>query len=357
MATTIPIANLYYLLAYAWDHKLSEAEVVAVDADSCPDLNNLFAKILATAAHHLVRRGLDRSYVPFEEETPRIRGRIDFSASEKNQTRTRGKLVCIYDELSADVLHNRIVKSSLRLLRNDVRVHPESRKRLGQALEAFHEVVDARVSAHDFHRVQLHRNNRAYRFLLHLCELIHASLLPDKTADGSRRFRDFTRDETIMAKVFEDFVRNFATRHIPEATVSAMHIHWRASDAGDGALAMLPRMITDVTISWPDRKLILDCKYYRDALVSRYDALRFRSGNLYQLNAYLTNKSAEPGWEDVEGMLLYPSNGYALNRRFTLHGRHRVAVATLDLNQPWPDVARDLSDLLAGDPVLTPLPS
>ena len=59
----------------------------------------------------------------------------------------------------------------------------------------------------------------------------------------------------------------------------------------------------------PDRKLILDCKYYQEALVSRYDALRFRSGNLYQLNAYLTNKAVEPGWENVEGMLLYPSNG------------------------------------------------
>ena len=356
MATTIPIANLYYLLAYAWDHRLSEAEVVAVDAASCPDLNNLFAKILAATTHHLDRRGLDRRYVPFEEETPRIRGRIDFSASEKNQTRTRGKLVCVFDELSADVLHNRIVKACIRLLRNDPRVHQESRKRLGQALDAFHEVTDIRVSAHDFHRVQLHRNNRAYRFLLHVCELIHASLLPDKTPDGSRRFRDFTRDERIMAKVFEDFVRNFATRHIPEAAVSAMHIHWQASEMGESARAMLPRMITDVTVAWPDRKLILDCKYYQEALVARYDALKFRSGNLYQLNAYLTNKAVDPGWEDVEGMLLYPSNGYALNHRFTLHGRHRVAIATLDLQQPWPDIARDLSELLAGKPSPTPLP-
>ena len=52
---------------------------------------------------------------------------------------------------------------------------------------------------------------------------------------------------------------------------------------------MLPRMITDVTVAWPDRKLILDCKYYQEALVSRFDALRFRCGNLYQLNPYLTN--------------------------------------------------------------------
>jgi 5-methylcytosine-specific restriction enzyme subunit McrC len=342
MATTIPITNLYYLLAYAWDHKLSEAELVSINADLCPDLNNLFAKILAASTHHLVRRGLDRSYVPFEEETSRIRGRIDFSASEKIQSRTRGKLVCIYDELSPDVLHNQIVKATLRVLRNDPRVHPDCRKRLAQSLEAFHEVGDLRITPRHFHRIQLHRNNRAYRFILHLCELIHASLLPEKSQDGSRRFRDFTRDEKIMAKVFEDFVRNFANRHLPDATVSAMHIGWRASDLGEGTSAMLPRMITDVTVAWPDRKLILDCKYYQEALVTRYDAIRFRSGNLYQLNAYLTNKAIDSGWENVEGMLLYPSNGHSFDHAFKLHGRHRIRVSTLDLQQPWPVIETEL---------------
>ena len=346
MATTIPITNLYYLLAYAWDHKLSEAELVTINADACPDLNNLFAKILANATHQLVRRGLDRSYVPFEEETPRIRGRIDFSASEKIQSRTRGKLVCIYDELCPDVLHNRIVKATLRVLRNDPRVHKNSRKGLAQSVEAFHEVGELRVTPRHFHRVQLHRNNRAYRFILHLCELIHASLLPDKSQDGSRRFRDFTRDEKIMAKIFEDFVRNFASRHLAGPEVSAMHIDWRASEYGESTFAILPRMITDVTVAWADRKLILDCKYYKEALVSRYDALRFRSENLYQLNAYVTNKAIEPGWENVEGVLLYPSNGYDFDHTFTLHDKHRIRVVTLDLKNAWQQIQSNLLMLL-----------
>ena len=345
MATVIPIANLYYLLSYAWDHRLSEAEMVSVDADSCPDLNNLFARVLAAATNRLLRGGLDRSYLSMEEETPRIRGRIDFSASEKNQTRSRGKLVCTYDELSPDVLHNRIVKATLRLLVRDTAVKLETRRALRKALDGFAEVRDLRVTTHHFHRVQLHRNNRSYRFLLNLCELIHGSLLPNKSAGAPKRFRDFTRDEKRMAKVFEDFVRNFARRHLNNAVVSAMHIDWLASDLRDGTRAALPRMITDVTVSWPDRKLILDCKYYQEALVSHYDALRFRSGNLYQLNAYLTNKAAEPGWEEVEGMLLYPSNGYHLDHCFTLHGRHRVSIRTIDLQQRWTEVEANLLEL------------
>lgn len=348
MATEIPISNLYYLLAYAWDHKLSEAELASIDADLCPDLNNLFAKILTTATHHLIRRGLDRSYVPFEEETSRIRGRIGFSAGEKTQSRTRGKLVCTYDELSPNVLHNQIVKATLRVLRNDPRVSKDSRKRLAHSLEAFQEVGDLRVTLSHFHQVQLHRNNRAYRFILHLCELIHASLLPEKAQDGSRRFMDFTRDEKIMAKVFEDYVRNFANRHLPEATVSAMHIGWRATEFNPATSAMLPRMATDVTVAWPHRKLILDCKYYQEALAYHFDALKFRSGNLYQLNAYLTNQAAVPGWETVEGMLLYPTNGYTLDHCFTLHNRNVVRMATIDLSQQWQAIEQKLLGLLTG---------
>ena len=157
-----------------------------------------------------------------------------------------------------------------------------------------------------------------------------------------------------MAKIFEDFVRNFASRQLAGAVVSAMHIDWRASDLGDGTSAMLPRMITDVTVAWPDRKLILDCKYYREALVTRYDALRFRSGNLYQLHAYLTNKATEPGWENVEGMLLYPSNGYHLDHAFTLHGRHRIRVSTIDLQQTWMEIETDLLRLFCGTHVIPP---
>ena len=127
-----------------------------------------------------------------------------------------------------------------------------------------------------------------------------------------------------------------------------MPIQWQATDHSDAASALLPGMITDVTIAWPDRKLILDCKYYHQALVTRYDALRFRSTNLYQLHAYVLNKAVEPSWENVEGMLLYPSNGYCFDHSFTLHGRHRIRVSTIDLQKAWPEIETELVRLLGG---------
>ena len=75
--------------------------------------------------------------------------------------------------------------------------------------------------------MQLHSNNRYYKFLLHVCELVHRSWLVDE-ATGSYRFRDFLRDEQLMARVFEDFVFHFYRIERPEFTVRKEMIAWQA---------------------------------------------------------------------------------------------------------------------------------
>ncbi len=347
MQPPIPIANLYYLLVYAWDHRLDEAEVVDLEANGCPDLNNLFARILLNGTEELVRRGLDRSYIGQDETASRIRGRIDFPASARRLTWLRGRLHFAFDELSHDVLHNRLVKTTLLVLRRDRALKGKLRDRIDASLAWFDQVTPLpQVNPVMFRRVQLHRNNRIYRFLLAICELIHRSMLPQQFDPGHNRFRDFTRDERLMAGIFEKFVRNFARRHLAGARVSAATIPWNATTEDPETSSLIPLMKTDVTVEWPGRKLILDCKYYPEALGSHYDALAFHSANLYQMHAYLTNKASDPGWESVEGMLLYPTNGYQLHHTLTLHGRHRLGVRTIDLNQCWAGIREELRDLL-----------
>jgi len=199
------------------------------------------------------------------------------------------------------------------------------------------------LTAASFRRVQLHRNNRLYRFLLNLCELIHRSLLPDQQS-GAHRLQDILRDESVMHRLFEKFVRNFAARHCTGARVSAMSIAWQVSAEAE-ALERLPGMTTDVTIEWPERKLILDCKYYREALVGRWQEKKLHAEHLYQLLAYLQNQAQNPGWEQVEGMLLYPAVGEDFDWRYQLLGR-AVRVATLNLDQPWPGIHARLLNVI-----------
>ncbi len=339
---SIPVQNFYYLLTYAWDQRLDQCGLTEVDAAACPNLNTLFARVLSHGVSNLIRRGLDRSYVLHEELTSRIRGRIDFPRSARHQTWRQGKLECSYDDLSHDVLQNRILKSALLLLHRDLGVDPTNRSELARALLAFEHITHIALHATTFKRIQFHRNNRIYRFLLQLCELIHHSHLPDRSRPGRHRFRDILSDERTMSALFEKFVRNFAARHLSGAKVSAMHIGWAASPSSPETLDLLPNMKTDVTVELPDRKIILDCKYYQEALTGQFDKQRFISGNLYQLHAYLTNQSRNAGWENAEGILLYPTNGIHLDHHFTLYDRHPIRIVTLDLNQPWEKIRKDL---------------
>ncbi|BDS05063.1 5-methylcytosine-specific restriction system specificity protein McrC [Oceaniferula spumae] len=343
----VPIQNLYYLLSYAWNHKLREEDERDLDASHCPDLNNFFARILNRGVERLLARGLDRSYIGFEEQTARIRGSIDFPTCLKRQTMLKGQLHCKFDELSADVPHNRIIKACLRILASDKTVDSVVRIELRQRLRHFHDVRDTQLHLRDFYRLQLHRNNRHYRFILHLCHLIYTNLLPEQQQDGRRKFKDFLQDEKHMAWVFEHFVLNFAKANLTGAKCRAAGLTWQADEFSPDCHDLLPTMLTDVTIAWPDRKLILDCKYYADAIAAgQHGKQRFRTGHLYQLNAYLSNAAPDPGWEKVEGMLLYPTNGYALSHHFRLHGRHRVHLRTIDLNQSWLDIESQLMEIL-----------
>lgn len=331
MASAIPIENLYYLLSYAWDH-FHEGEEVDVSSASCPDLANLLAKVLAAGIHRLARSGFECRYEPVVEVTPRLRGRILVVDSYRRMTHRSGRMNCEFDELSGDTAANRILHATAGRLLGVRELTAENRHELRLAREQLPAVTPIRVTDSSFHRIQLHRNTRRYGLLLSICRLVHQSFLPEEQ-QGSRRFRDILRDETIMHRLFEDFVRNFARRHCAGADVRAMPIDWHGEWDEEAGL-VLPRMFTDVTIEWPDRKVILDCKFYKDALVTREGRHRLHSSHLYQLSAYLQNKARHTGWDNVEGLLLYPAVAHELDLRLNLLG-HRIRIISIDLDQNW----------------------
>ena len=61
-------------------------------------------------------------------------------------------------------------------------------------LRRLYGVDDIRLSSQIFSRVQLHRNNSFYDFLLKICELIYYNLFISEES-GESKFRDFLQDE------------------------------------------------------------------------------------------------------------------------------------------------------------------
>src|SRR5262249_39376494 len=81
------------------------------------------------------------------------------------------------------------------------------------------------------------------------------------------RFQRILDDEIRMSAVFEDFLRNFFQIHRTEYRVRAESLAWYVSDATEHDLALLPRMITDITLRQPDHTIIIDAKFYRNRVI------------------------------------------------------------------------------------------
>lgn len=342
----IPIQNIYYLLCYAWD-QLDEGRVVDVEGVDSPELADLFGHVLASGTRHVLRRGLDRGYVPVREDTPRLKGRIDFDETLRRMLLPRAQAHCHYDELSHDVLHNRILKSTLRRLAVVEGLDPALRDELVRLSHRFPGVRDIQLSGLVFRRVQLYSGNAFYRFLINVCELVYTSTLATEAA-GAHRFRDFLRDEEKMWRLFERFVTNFYRHEQDVYEVDEQQtFRWDVTRATPGTDDLIPDMRADVVLRGPERVVILDTKYYRRSTQqSQYGTERFHAPHLYQLFAYLKNSERKGSlYERAEGLILYPTVGQKLDYSFETHG-HRIRLVTINLAQVWTGIRVDLLGLL-----------
>ncbi|MDP3842656.1 MAG: 5-methylcytosine-specific restriction endonuclease system specificity protein McrC [Oxalobacteraceae bacterium] len=341
-APRIPIRNLYYLLCYSWN-QLKQGELVDVSKVPTTELVDLFAFVLCDGIQHLARRGLEQGYETQDEEIAGVRGRMDVLGSARRFLPAHGRAACSFDELTANTLANQILKSTLRQLGRAQGLNAELRKRVQILRRDLRGIDEIAVTSQSFRRVQLHANNRFYRFLLNVCELIQGSWLADQKA-GIYRFRDFVRDERAMARVFQNFLFNFIRTEIASWQIRREHIEWCATSALDPGLTLLPRMETDISLQRGTQHLIIDAKYYQDTLTQRYDAAKVHSDNLYQLMSYLTN-AKRPEGETLQGMLIYPRVDRTLREQYKIQG-YGVMVATVDLNRDWKDVKGEIIELI-----------
>jgi 5-methylcytosine-specific restriction enzyme subunit McrC len=77
-----------------------------------PELPNLIAKVLLEGVRNLLRRGLDRNYVQTDEDLKRPRGRLRVTETLSRNLLGRVQIACSIDDLSRDVLHNQIIRST-----------------------------------------------------------------------------------------------------------------------------------------------------------------------------------------------------------------------------------------------------
>ena len=339
----IPIKNLFFILCYAWG-RLDEGELVSASVDEVNTPQDLLARILVNGSNRILKDGLDRGYLEFAEESSSLRGKVDFSTSISRLLFEQAKAATFVDELSHNILHNQILKTTLLSLSNSDLVDSRLRHELARLVRKFNGVDLIRLTASVFKRVQVHQNNSFYAFLTNVCELVYLQGTPNSGV-GNMKMRDFSRDEVKMRKVFQDFVFNFYKLNQKDYSVSSERLTWGALGDED-ALKLLPNMYTDVSLSSPTRKIILDTKYYAEAFQSNWGKQSFHSSHLYQLNTYLD--SAQRISKEVrrlDGVLLYPATNNEFAFNFELRD-HSITVASLDMRQDAVQITKRLLSLI-----------
>ena len=334
----IPPSNLYYLLLYAWDC-LEEKDLVNVRAEEIDAPQELFARILSVWVQRMVKRGLYREYVSVNEEIPGIRGRLCFNESVTRNSFHRGRAHCEFDEFSVDVLHNRIIKSTIGILLKSP-LNKKYREELRSAYDRLDGVSVARLERRMFYEVDIHRNNRIYSLPIHICSL----LFENKKISEEKGSGIFAQFEGDYPTLFEKFVRNFYRRHLGERKVGSNHLKWQKTE---GDVSRLMDLETDTSIFKNDEIIIIETKYVTKPLETTYYSGQNKKVNqdhFRQLYSYLVNShhkySSKPS-----GVLLYAQTEEPFDFSFNVHG-YDMRVVSLDLSAKQQEIENSLLGLV-----------
>lgn len=337
----IPIRNIYYMLSYAFQ-VLSEQGYKNIDTEQFENVAELCAAILSKGVSLQLKRGLGREYIKATESLSSIRGRIEVSESIKTRSLLKRQLVCSYDDFSENSYMNRIIKTTMELLLH-ADIAKARKKELRKLLVYFGSVELLDIHTINW-KIQYNRNNQTYRMLISICYLVIMGLLQTNT-NGTTQLMDFL-DEQRMCRLYEKFILEYYRKEFPKISANASQIPWALDD---GFCDMLPVMQTDIMLSYGNKVLIIDAKYYSHTTQSQYDIHTLHSANLYQIFTYVKNKQVEltVASDEVSGMLLYAQTNEAVQPNNSyLMSKNRISVRTLNLNQDFSEISAQLDTII-----------
>ena len=329
------------MLAYAF-HVLESQGYKKVAVEKFENTAELLAVILAKGIEQQVKRGFRKEYISNNAVLSSLRGKIDISQSIKSCSILRRQMVCTYDEFSINSKMNIIIKSTmLSLLKADIA--KSYKRRLRKSLLYFNEVSSIDLNGFDWN-IRYDRNNQHYRMLISICYLVNKGLLQTQS-DGKIKIMDYL-DEQRMHHLYEKFIFEYFKKEFPNITVKSSQIRWQTDD---DVRDLLPIMQTDIMLSYGNKILIIDAKYYSHITHNLYGTRKLHSGNLYQIFTYVKNKEYELTGQPhkVSGMLLYAKtdNDISPDKDYNMSG-NKICIRTLDLDADFAIIKKQLNQIV-----------
>ena len=338
--------SLVHMLAAVFDLDIVEGGLTDLGWQR-DDLLEILIRLFCDRLFEALHRGLPRRYVPHEDDLAALRGRLDVKRQFTVLAASPQRLACRFDELSADIALNQIMKAAVTKLAKVARV-PENQRRLAELSFAFADITPVPVKALPWHQVVLDRTNRSWAQLLSLVKLLLGDRFQTTSSGDARGFSLLFE----MNKLFEEFVGRSLSRALAgtgyEVRLQGPRGYALADlHSGQNRFATKP----DITIARRGSPvLVIDTKWKR--LKGAIDDPKYGVGqaDVYQMMAYAHVYQCE------RLLLLYPhhaglgSEAAALTCVHQINGTadSRIAVGTLSLSNPKAVVGQ-LRDLLFGD--------
>lgn len=347
----IPIRNLWHMLLYAWNELPDLRYTSLSEVDSSPTLDSLLALMLMKLLRQRLRIGLGRGYTETHGAIKAIRGRINFTESLRRRSFEQGQAWCEYQHFGLNIPKNQIIRSTLLQLiqSGNFGTNKEADELRHQLQILFRSLEDVHLIelAPDLIRRQLlEHNDRDYRLMLAICDLIAQRQMPTD-AHGSRIQPTLERDALTLHAIYERFVANFYRLHLTGWSVSAQkYLRWHESFPNNFLPIMRPDLILEEKLS--GRILVIDTKFTPQSIIqNQWGKQEFDSSHLYQLYAYLkTQEHLSEKHRHAEGILLYPSiDGKTLSQKVKLQDIS-IHVESVDLSAPWQEIEARLMKMI-----------
>lgn len=330
------------MLAYAF-RVLNEDSYANIATEEFDHIGDLFAAILSKGIANQIKRGLGSEYISQADTLSSPRGKINVSASLKQLTPLKKRLVCEFDEFSENAYMNQILKTTAILLIHSENVRIQHKKPLKKVMLFFDSVDKVDPNSILWSCIRYHRNNATYKMLINICYLVINGLLLS-TRNGSHKLSTYLDDQR-MHKLYEKFVLEYYKKHYPQFGAAASHIDWNVDD---GSIAFLPTMKTDITLQYKGKTLIIDTKYYENTMQTNhlFDNKTIHSNNMYQIFTYVKNKDVQ-ATGNVSGVLLYAKTNEEItpDTDYIISG-NKISVKTLDLNTNFITIENQLNKLV-----------
>ncbi len=325
----IGIPQLLALACYAMGvFRLQEER--PFDFEEKETLPDTLALALAAAARRAFGRGLLHGYRVEEEALHTVRGRIRFTEQMRRRFGSALPIEVRYDEFTADILANRLVKAAAgRLGRMPLRSHA-ARRGLGLVAGMLEQVSPVEFSPNAVPDMRFDRLNEHYRGVVGLSRLIlrHSEF---ESGRGNVRASGFLLDMNVL---FQDFV-TVALRErlgVSDRTLS--------SDAGGRKIPLDEKGTVKLKpdLSWWDGET---CTFVGDAKYKSVTSTSVPETDLYQLLAYATALGL-PG-----GLLIYAEGEADTTSYQVRHAGKRLEVTALDLSGTLDEILHRVDGLAA----------